>query len=380
MDVPTTTAQANTSIANLLPVLLDIRAAASLVGAGQTVGGENSSYKLFDVKDVPAWNGKDNILPWLRGFRDFCNGYTVRSGDVQAAIFRCKARITQEPGGSWFQETDAGTFVRLGEDGRPDWAPSWLAFATHLENLLVPRDWYEKAAEAWAKLKVTAALGRADDFTDFKTRFMDGLNKYNVARRARGFGTLGQHETTMKFVECLPPGVYDEVNLKYDDVLSQAWNHYDRDLTIAWAKVKGHRSLALEARAEEAEAFQANVRRATREYLEAEADFLPRKKMGGVGAPRQQQRCILRWEAAPAHLRGPLTPWEGMSRPEYDAMKARYEAIKREGRCASCRGLRATHGVAFTPVEPWRDVKVPRVRQGPAEEEEEAEDLNEENS
>ncbi|HEX2556978.1 MAG TPA: hypothetical protein VHK86_01530, partial [Nitrososphaera sp.] len=290
----------------MLPWLLDLRAATAAAGNANTGGGE-SSYKLFDVKDVPEWKGKENILPWLRGFRDFCNGYTVRSGDVQSAIFRCKARITADPSGSWFQETDASTFVRNDAQGNPEWGSSWLAFARHLEELLVPQDWYEKAAEAWSRLRQTAGLGRVEDFTDFKTKFMDGLNKYNVARRAKDFGTLAQHETTMKFVECLPPGVYDEVNLKHDDVLSQAWNHYDRDFTIAWNKVKGHKALTLETRAQEAEVLRASVRKVAQEYLEqAEADFVPRRK----NPIKTGGSCTLSWDEGPAHLRGPLIVWK----------------------------------------------------------------------
>jgi hypothetical protein len=332
------------------------------------------------VKDVPEWKGKEQILPWLRGFRDFCNGYTVRSGDVQSAIFRCKARITADPSGSWFQETDASTFVRNDVHGNPEWGPSWLALAQHLEEMLVPQDWYERAAENWIKLRQTQHLGKAEDFTDFKTRFLDGLNKYNVARRAKNFGTLPQHEATLKFVDCLPPGIYEEVNLIRSDVLSQPWDHYDRDFTVAWNKVKGHKALTLAARAEEAAAMQASARQAARDYLEeVEVDFVTRRK-----TPQNRGICTESWDQAPAEFRGPLTVWKDMKREDYNRVSKLHHALVRDKRCAMCRRKKMEHQpvTLFTELKPLDKVtvRIGSAREENTEAETKKENPSEENS
>lgn len=376
-DIPTTDAEANTSIRQMLPYLLDLRAAAAAAAAPAANTGD-SSYKLFDVKDVPEWKGKDKILPWLRGFRDFANGYTVRSGDVQSAIFRCKARITQEPTGSWFQETDVGTFVVNGDDGRPEWGPSWLAFAQHLEALLVPKDWYERSAEAWLNVRRTASLDAATDFTDYRTRFQDALNKYNVARRAANFQSLPQDAATQKFVENLPSGIYDEIRLKHSDVLARPWDHYAEDFTIAWNKVKGTRRMALQANAEEAEVLRANVRQVVREQLEAEVDFIPRRKKPAT-ATTSSTRCAESWDLGPADLRGPLIIWKGMDDGERRRVVHKIRRLIKERRCANCRRTRGEHNPTLSFTDPgYLEKTIPAAaRHGPAEEESGPEDTEE---
>ncbi len=379
VDIPIDNAAANRAIQGMLPWLLDLRAATAAAAPAPAPAADGASYKLFDVKDVPEWKGKDQVIPWLRGFRDFCSGYSVRPADVQAAIFRCKARITAEPSGSWFQETDAATFVRNDEDGNPEWGASWLALSQHLGDLLLPKDWYEKAAEAWVRLKQTEGLNRAEDFTDYKTRFINGLNKYNAARRHHSFDNLPQHETTMKFVECLPPGVYDEVSLKHSDILSRPWNHYDRDFTVAWTKVKGHKAMVLQGRAEEAETMAAHVRQVARQiFEEAEADFVPRRKTPA----RVGGNCPAKWDIGPVHLRGPLTVWDGMPRDLYDRVVRIHQTLMKEDRCGTCRRKRSEHTPITLFTKPKALDKV-SVRQGQAEEEpgqEENPDPSEENS